>query len=383
MRTIALSGTTGFLGCHLLARLLQQDCCVVALVRDAPARAAARIERALAFAGGGPENGSPVGGRVRIVQADLGAARLGLFGEVFDGLADEVDEVWHCAASTHLEADLATVSAVNVEGTRHMLELAAAGRRRPRFVHISTAYVAGGRTDCTVAEDDLDGSFGFMTPYEESKYQAELLVRAWARDGRRALVLRPSTLVTDKPLLPRGPRHPHSVLGLRLGRLASWGPDFLTRRFGVRPDGDGVFRVRLPGRPGSTTNIASVEYATDAVMRLTRDDDPAPGVVTRHVTHPVDTPASVWLEAMRSLVPWVEPVVVEGDVDATTLESFIVSLQPGGRRYGHLRRSYERGALDTAEARDGVSAPAALDVPYLVRTLNVPGNRRTSTLASA
>ncbi|QGV76868.1 SDR family oxidoreductase [Streptomyces ficellus] len=383
MRTIALSGTTGFLGSHLLSRLLRRDLRVIALVRDAPPRAADRVARALAFASDGRRNDAVDTEQLRLVRADLDAERLGLPAAAFARLADEVDEVWHCAASTHLEADLATVCAINVEGTRRMLELAAAGRRRPRFVHISTAYVAGGRSDCTVAESDLDGSYGFMTPYEESKYRAELLVRAWAgEDGRRALVLRPSTLVTDKPLVPSGPRHPHSVLGLRLGRLAARGPDFLVRHFGMRPDRDGVFRVRLPGRPDSTTNIAPVEYAADAVMRLVRDES-APGTTTRHVTHPVDTPARVWLEALRSMVPWLEPVVVADHGDATAFESFAVALQPGGHRYGYLRRSYERTALDTAETRDGVPAPLPLDVPYLARTLDGPRSRSVPAATSA
>ncbi|MER6690487.1 SDR family oxidoreductase [Streptomyces minutiscleroticus] len=373
MKTVALSGATGFLGCHLLARLLQRDGRVIALVRDEPARAARRVERALAFAGGGPLS-VPVGsGRLRIVRADLGEERLGLSAEAFRHLADEVDEVWHCAASTHLEADLPTVCAVNVEGTRRMLELAGAGRRAPRFVHISTAYVAGGRTTGTVAEDDLDGSFGFLTPYEESKYRAEVLVRSWAgREGRRALVLRPGTLVTDRPPVPRGPRHPHSVLGLRLGRLAAWGPQFLTRQFGVHPGPDGVFHVRLPGRHDSVTSIAPVEYTADAVLRLADEPQEAPGTVTRHVVHPVDTPGQVWLRAVRSVIPWVEPTLVEDHGRPTPLESFIVSLQPGGSRYGYLRRRYERTRLDAAEARDGVPAPAALDVPYLVNTLRGP-----------
>ena len=53
-----------------------------------------------------------------------------------------VDVVCHCAASISFDLPLEEAREINVEGTRAMLALArAAGARR--FVHVSTAYVAG------------------------------------------------------------------------------------------------------------------------------------------------------------------------------------------------------------------------------------------------
>ncbi|NYV78009.1 SDR family oxidoreductase, partial [Streptomyces sp. UH6] len=50
-KAVVLSGGTGFLGCHLLPRLLAQGHSVIALVRGTPQRATHRLERALKFAG--------------------------------------------------------------------------------------------------------------------------------------------------------------------------------------------------------------------------------------------------------------------------------------------------------------------------------------------
>ncbi|MET9802668.1 SDR family oxidoreductase [Streptomyces sp. NPDC006368] len=129
METIALSGTTGFLGCHLLARLLSRGHAIIALVRDAPDLAAGRLQRVPDFAGLTGAETYLRSGQLRTARVSLDQPRLGLEPAAFRRLADEVDAVWHCAASTNLEAPLETVSRVNVEGTRHMLDLAAAGRR--------------------------------------------------------------------------------------------------------------------------------------------------------------------------------------------------------------------------------------------------------------
>ncbi|GGM16766.1 hypothetical protein GCM10010129_71190 [Streptomyces fumigatiscleroticus] len=378
MRTIALSGATGFLGCHLLASMLSAGDAVVALVRGDAQPATRRLVRALHFVDVPEAAGHLESGRLRVVPADLHRRRLGLGHDAFQELADQTDEVWHSAAVTDLETPLDVVSRVNVKGTGEMLELAAAGRRRPRFVHISTAFVAGGRSDGLIREDALDSSHGFLTPYEESKFHAERLVRAWAVDGRRALVLRPSMLLSDRPPTPRGPRHPHAALRMRLNRLAARGPDYIAERFGVVPDERGRLLVRLPGRPDGLINLTSVEYAATSMLRLAQGDS-GPGTTTRHVVHPADTPITAWLNAMSAHAPWVRTEIVPRLSDPTCLDAYLASLLPGADRYSHHRRRYERTTLDRAEDRDGVTPPPALDAAYLAAALSSPPRRNTQT----
>lgn len=61
------------------------------------------------------------------METDLGRPALGLSAAAFQRLADELDVIWHSAGNINLDDDLDSLRRVNVEGTRNMLELAAAG----------------------------------------------------------------------------------------------------------------------------------------------------------------------------------------------------------------------------------------------------------------
>jgi hypothetical protein len=64
-----------------------------------------------------------------------------------------------------------------------------------RFDYVSTAYVAG-RKKGVVRETDLERSQPFSNNYEQSKYEAELLVREYAKTMPMA-IYRPSIVVGD------------------------------------------------------------------------------------------------------------------------------------------------------------------------------------------
>jgi nucleoside-diphosphate-sugar epimerase len=380
-KTIALSGATGFVGSHLSSRLLSQGHAVVALVRGAQQEAVRRLERAVRFADPAATTALTTG-QLRVVSADLSSEDLGLDRADHRRLASEVDEVWHCAAHTDLHATPDQANRVNVEGTRRMLQLADASGADTRFVHVSTAFVAGDRREGLVGEEELDSSHGFVTPYEESKYRAEVLVRAWARDGRSALVLRPSTLVSTKPVSARGPRSTHAAARWGLSRLAARGRQYAVERFGAVPDAQGLVRLRFQGHQDALINITSVEYAADSAVRLAREAT-GPGTVTRHVVHPVDTPVRMWIDAIAAQAPWVRAEIVDDGSAPSALDRHLGSFFPGFDRYGYHRRRYERTALDRAEARGGVTPPPALSAAYLAAALSSPSRRTDRTPAKA
>ena len=104
----------------------------------------------------------------------------------------------HCAASVSFDLPLGEARAINLEGTRRMLEFAGLVRESgglERYGHVSTAYVAGTHAG-RFAECDLDVGQGFRNSYEQSKFEAEQLVRS--QDGLPFTILRPSIVVGDR-----------------------------------------------------------------------------------------------------------------------------------------------------------------------------------------
>src|ERR1700693_5702947 len=155
---VLLTGATGFVGVELLARYLEgSDRRVVTLVRAPDDRAArARIDGVLTNLFG--TRGRQYARRVVAVAGDLLAPRLGLEPPRSEELAGQVSTIVHAAASVSFTLPLAEARAINLEGTKRMLVFAELVRARgvlARYVHVSTAYVAG--THCgRFAECDLD-----------------------------------------------------------------------------------------------------------------------------------------------------------------------------------------------------------------------------------
>jgi thioester reductase-like protein len=195
---VLITGTTGFVGMELMARVLEDgDRRVWALVRASnDEHAAERVRSILSSLVPDPD---AVAHRVVPVAGDLLLPGVGLHPRRRDEIATHVDEVIHSAASVSFTLPLADARAINVEGTRRVLELAGdvhacAGLRR--FAHVSTAYVAGTHRGA-FAEHDLERDQGFHNTYERSKWEAERLVREHG-DRLPVQVFRPSIVVGDE-----------------------------------------------------------------------------------------------------------------------------------------------------------------------------------------
>src|ERR671919_645402 len=128
MGAVLLTGATGFVGREILDRMLERRR-VYALVRASDHDAAARRlpSHARLTAGGG----------------DIERPGCGVDPTTADRLASEVTTVLHCAASVSFDLPLQDSRRINVDGTRHVLELAERCPQLERLSYISTAYVAG------------------------------------------------------------------------------------------------------------------------------------------------------------------------------------------------------------------------------------------------
>jgi len=84
-----------------------------------------------------------------------------------------------------------------VEGTRNILEFALRCKRIRRVNHISTAYVVGKKERVEFSEDMLELNQDFNNTYEQSKYEAEILVKEFRQKGLKISVFRPSMMMED------------------------------------------------------------------------------------------------------------------------------------------------------------------------------------------
>jgi long-chain acyl-CoA synthetase len=186
--------------------------------------------------------------RVRAVAGDLLEPGLGLSLRRRDELAEHVDEVIHSAASVSFSLPLAEARAINVAGTRRVLELAACIQRRSglhRFVHVSTAFVAGTHRG-VFGERDLERGQGFNNSYERSKWEAEVVVRAH-RARLPVQVFRPSIVVGDE--------------------RSGWTPSFNVIYTPLRAYAAGTLPM-VPARRSAPVDIVPVSYVARAILQL-------------------------------------------------------------------------------------------------------------------
>jgi len=259
---VLLTGGTGFLGTEVAARLLAHaDLEIVSLVpaiTDADAVAAS--SRAWWYQ---PDLRSALGGRIRAIAGDVTKPRLGLDPRTDADLCDRVTHIVHSAADLRVEASVEDLRGTNVDGVAHVLEFARSVRGLRRLVHVSTAYVAGGRTG-TVGEDDLTDAFGFASPYEQTKYEGECLVRA-ASSELPVSIVRPAMIVGDS----------------RTGDIKTFNTFYTPLRLLL----SGKLRI-IPASRRLRVNIVPVDYVADAIVRLAFDPE-AEGL-TFHLTTPTD-----------------------------------------------------------------------------------------------
>jgi thioester reductase-like protein len=265
--SILLTGATGFLGMQVLDRILEEtDRPVLACVRASDAvTAQRRIADTLETLYGSADRHP---GRVRAIPADLTTPALGLDAATWRRLARECGAIVHCAASVSFGLELAEARAINVGGTRQIVGLARRARAEgvlERFVHVSTAFVAGDHAG-SFTEADRETGQGFRNTYERTKLEAELAVAA-ALDELNGVIVRPSIVVGE--------------------RASGWTASFNVVYPPLRAFAAGLIDV-VPGAPDGVIDIVPADYVADAIaellLRRTRDGGTLHLVAGRHAT---------------------------------------------------------------------------------------------------
>lgn len=205
-----------------------------------------------------------LGAKVELLTGDIIDMHLGLAGEEYTRLTQEVTQIFHLAAISYLGMPREIARKVNVEGTRNVLELGRDCKQLQRFNHFSTCYVSGDRVG-VIAEDELEMGQSFRNVYEETKYEAEKLVHK-AMDGLPITIYRPSTVVGD------------SATG-EIDRFD--GPYYLGMLLVLSPL---VVPLPLPGNGVAPLNVVPVDFLVKAVEILSKN--PAAVGRTLHLVDP-------------------------------------------------------------------------------------------------
>jgi long-chain acyl-CoA synthetase len=239
---ILITGATGFLGARLVSDLLdrQPNATLALLVRDNSTQTG--LQRAEAIIPPSQRH------RVEVYSGDVGHPNLGLDRPAHERLCAEATRVIHSAATVRFDHTLEEARRINVEGTRRVLDFAAAAPNLRSFTYVGTAYVAGERTGL-VREDELVVGQRYRNTYEQTKSEAEALVRSYL-PTLPGMILRPSIIVGD------------SQTGATSSfKMMYWPLKIYSRR---------LWRT-VPGYPDAVLDIVPVDYVSAAVAYLAFD----------------------------------------------------------------------------------------------------------------
>ncbi|MGC2321149.1 MAG: SDR family oxidoreductase [Terriglobales bacterium] len=245
---IFLTGSTGYIGAHVAAGLLErhrEPLNLLVRARDQH-EAEVRLWNAMQLHFTFSQFHEYLQTRITIFRGDLTDSRFGLSADDYSQLAQTTDAVIHCAASLNRKSEKACLN-VNLRGTLEVVKLAQAARDDHglrRFSHVSTVAVAGHRFNEVVQEDDaVQWDRSDYDPYARTKKFCEHMIRELLPDVPRT-IFRPSIVLGDS-------RHAETT-------------QFdMVRAF--------VFLAGLPVLPfraDDKVDIVPVNYVADAVVAL-------------------------------------------------------------------------------------------------------------------
>jgi long-chain acyl-CoA synthetase len=174
---------------------------------------------------------------------------LGIDENRLQSLQSTVDQVIHCAAAIRFDLPLDIARSANTEGTRNVLAFAERLSSLRRFDYVGTAFVAGERRGL-IKEDELDVGQRYRNSYEQTKMEAEQLVRAFGERHPTA-IFRPGIIVGNS----------------QSGETTAFQVFYQALLFYRRLYARRLF-VHLPADPNTPFDLVPVDYVVDAFFAL-------------------------------------------------------------------------------------------------------------------
>jgi len=319
--TILLTGTTGSLGTHMLARLLlaSEYRKIYVLLRKDPDGTSAADRQQAAFSLRGLDVTLLRAAKLSIVEGDLLAPFLGLPVSLFYELTDSVTHIAHLAWPIDFGAPLSAYDSA-IHGVRKLVDVASTARHQVRLIFTSTAGIfrrlpSSGPAPETMIEDPI---IAIGSGYTESKWVAEKVLQI---AGNHGAVL---------PTIVRVGQLTGGVNGA--WRTAEWVPSMISTSvaLGCLPDGSGdVSWISV-----DTAAAVMVDYLQSSKLIL-------------HLRHPRPVP---WSNAIRHFASVLKlPLVSYTDwftrLDQGLLSTFdderVHLLEPGLRLLEFFRLPYD------------------------------------------
>ena len=251
---IFLTGSTGYIGAHVAANLLDGHGASLNLLVRAkdPQEAHLRLWRALQLHMDFSRFYEHLQTKIRVFCGDITVPGFGLNRDEYDRLVHTTDSVIHCAASLNRKSEKSCLN-VNLRGTLEVLTLARHAEHYHglrRFSDVSTVAVAGKRRNEVVTEDhSIEWDRSDYDPYARTKKFCEHMTHVLLPDTPKT-VFRPSIVLGDS-------RHAETT-------------QFdMVKAF--------VFLAGLPVLPFRSTDkidIVNVDFVADAIATLHQKDTP-------------------------------------------------------------------------------------------------------------
>ncbi len=263
VKSVLLTGATGFVGVHVLGALLaRKDLQLHLLVRAADVGAArARLNDAHREAFGD----LPDQGNLNFVCGDLARPQFGLDDLTWANLATRVDEVIHCGAEVNFMAPASQLYAANVLGAAEAVHLCGAGR--PKRLHLVSSLAAR-----EILGEAHASAVQKRQGYAVTKWLAEKVVLRASALGLHAVTYRVDDVL---PSAATGFGNVHSLAHLTLKRCVALGiaPQGAGMLGLLTADGFGAWLASLVGRhahsPYSMHEVTGESYVDfhDLVIR--------------------------------------------------------------------------------------------------------------------